>query len=87
MLHKLRDAVQARLMGVGEAAAEVVAAAVEGGDVRAALAVLKGLGLLDGRPRGVGGEDPETLQAEAELSSREQEKDRSWRQLMAAAGI
>ena len=82
---ELRDVVQARLMRVGEAAAEVVTAAVEGGNVRAALAVLKGLGLLDGRPLEVGGEDPERLRAEAELSAREREEDHSWRELIAGA--
>ena len=84
---ELRDAVQARLMRLGEAAAGVVATAVQGGDVRAALAVLKGLGLLDAHPVEVGGEDPGTLRAEAELSAREQEKNRSWRELLATTAV
>ncbi|MCP4445495.1 MAG: hypothetical protein GY811_09155 [Myxococcales bacterium] len=46
---ELHWAVQIRLSEIATAATETVARAVAAGDVRASLAVLKGLGVLDGR--------------------------------------
>ena len=47
------DGARTRLVGVVERAADVVCAAVEAGDVRTSLAVLKGLRLLGHDARGI----------------------------------
>ncbi len=45
---ELQDALHSRLLSLGERAVGVVQEALDGGDAKTALAVLKGLGLLDG---------------------------------------
>ena len=52
---ELRHEVEARLSQLASVALETVADAVESGDVRAALAVLKGLGALSGAAPALGG--------------------------------
>ena len=68
---ELQSAVEARLLLVAEQAAETVAHAVQGGDLRAAIAVLKGLGLLAGYPPEIGDDDPDRLREEADLRAKE----------------
>lgn len=87
---ELRDAMEARLLRVAHRAAETVAEAVEGGDVRAALAVLKGLGALSGSPPVVDPADAaqlekraETASREAEIAGREAESSRKRREMFA----
>lgn len=56
--------------------AAAVSNAAEGSDIQAALALLKGLGLLDGRGLLVGSDDPEGLKREADILAREEKVDR-----------
>ena len=55
---ELVDALSSQLLTTAQAAARIVAQAVEGGDVRAALAVLKGLGFLAGDRPAIGPTTP-----------------------------
>lgn len=57
---QLREAYQGRLYALADRAVATVEAAVQGGDVKAALAVLKGLELLARVP--IGATDPEVVQ-------------------------
>ena len=66
---ELQDALQARLLQLAERAIETIEEAVAEGDVRAALAVLKGLGLLDGRPLPLNSDDPADLEREWEIEN------------------
>ena len=52
----LQREVESRLFQLAQAACETVANALEHGDVRAALVVLKGVGVLGGTPPVIGGE-------------------------------
>jgi hypothetical protein len=78
----LRREVEDRLTRLTNAAAETVVAAVEGGDVRAALAVLRGLGLLPGRQPTIGADDPEELAERAAIAERKKEDDRIFRRII-----
>ena len=66
------------------AAVETVLAAVESGDVRAALAVLRGTGTLAGDRPPIGPEDPDEVAQEAELSKMEREALRAQRRALAS---
>jgi hypothetical protein len=61
----LREAMQARLMGLAEKAAECVERSITEGDGKAALALLKGLGLLPGELPKIGSDDPADLEDKA----------------------
>jgi hypothetical protein len=78
---EIRDAVEARLLHAAEGAAEAVSDAIQTGDTRTALAVLRGLGLLDGQRANISGDDPHALRAEADLAVIEAEKRRRFREL------
>jgi transposase-like protein len=80
----LQREVAGRMLQLAHAACETVAAAVERGDVRAALAVLKGVGALGGTTPEIGGEDPEELAHDATVATQEHAADRSMRALLAA---
>ena len=56
---------------------------VETGDVRAASAVLRGIGALRGQPDAIGEEDPTILREETEMAQREAASRRALRSLMA----
>jgi hypothetical protein len=71
-LEELRAAAHARLERIAECAARTVEEAVASGDVKAALAVLRGVGLLRGAATALGPTDPERLRAEAELAEARQ---------------
>ena len=58
---ELRETVELRLLTAAEKAAETVAKAIEDGDPKAAVELLKGLGLLSGRARYFGLEDPDAI--------------------------
>src|SRR3954470_11486988 len=62
---EMREALQGRLMALADKAVGAVESAVAAGDGKAALALLKGLGLLPGRATGIGSDDPEELASEA----------------------
>jgi len=68
----LRSSANARLQNMQEKAIEVVDKALDGGDVRSALSVLRGLGFLAGDVPKVGLTDPTRLRNQQEA----QEKDR-----------
>ena len=57
----LREAAMTRLLNLGDLAAGAVQEAVEHGDVRVAVAVLKGLGLLSEKAIEIGSCDPKKL--------------------------
>lgn len=59
-----------RLYGLVEAAIKEVDKAVQGGDTKAALTLLRGVGLLRGYSPRPGSDDPERLEAEAELADK-----------------
>lgn len=80
---ELSREVEARLPNLAEAALEAVEGAVKNGDVRAALAVLKGLGALSGNAPNIGAEDPVELAEEKRLAERERANQRDLRQLLA----
>jgi hypothetical protein len=65
---ELSREVEARLPHLAEVALATVQAAVEQGDVRAALAVLKGLGALSGVPLEIGTDDPVELAEEKRVA-------------------
>ncbi len=58
---ELAEVASARLFAVSAKAAENIARAVEAGDLRMSLLVLKGFGGLGGRAPSVGSEDPAVL--------------------------
>jgi hypothetical protein len=58
---------QARLIGLAEKAAECVERSIAEGDGKAALALLKGLGLLPGELAKIGSDDPADLANEARV--------------------
>jgi hypothetical protein len=61
----LREAMHARLMVLAAKAAGCVEKALDNGDDKVALALLKGIGLLSGEPPKVGSDDPQRLAVEA----------------------
>ena len=80
---EIRQAIQARLLQIAHEAVGTVESAVQDGDVKSALATLKGLGVLSGRCVAIGSEDAETLREEAELSAKQAAQDRLMRRLLA----
>lgn len=78
---EFRDGLRANLESVGEQAVRTVRQAIEADDVRVALAVLKGLGLLGGEMPSVGEDDPGILREEAQLRRNEAEMQRRLRAL------
>ncbi len=79
----LQREIEGRLLQIARSAAETVAAAVDYGDVRASLAVLRGIGLLVGAPLQIDGEDPAELAEEAEIAARERASERAMRSVTA----
>jgi transcriptional regulator of acetoin/glycerol metabolism len=77
----LRREMETRLPHLAEAALETVHAAVNQGDVRAALAVLKGLGALPGSVTRIGAEDPAELSEEHEAAVQQNQTRRTLRRL------
>ena len=65
------DAVEARLLRIARNASEAVSQAIEGGDTRTALIVLKSLGLLVKNAIVTGNENPDILREESEISENE----------------
>ena len=80
---ELRDAMASRLHDSAQRAVETVCAAVSAGDAKIAIALLKGLGLLDGKAIGIGIDKPAVLREETSLAEREAESDRRLRHLTA----
>ncbi len=82
---ELLEEVRLGLLISARKAAETVSAAIDQGDVKAALAVLRGLGGLSGQLPKVGSSDAEVLEQEAELEKREEESDLFDRTIRAGA--
>ena len=61
----LMQAIRGRLLAAAKTAASNVSSAVEDGDLKASLTLLKGLGALSGRIRAIGSDDPEVIEEEA----------------------
>ena len=64
---------ETRLLVASTKAVDNVSQAIENGDVRTSLALLKGLGSLSGKEAVVGGVDPERMREEAEIAERQRE--------------
>jgi len=80
---ELRDAMSSRLHDAAQRAVQTVCAAVEGGDAKIAIALLKGLGLLDGRAAAIGVDNPSVLRDEVEVAEQEAASDRNLRAMLA----
>ncbi len=76
---ELRDAAQSLLNKSATKAAETVAHAVDQGDLKAALVLLKGLGILSGSGAAFGPDDSDVLRQESEVAQEEAELARSER--------
>ena len=68
---ELRGAIFGRLDRLAAKAADCLEKAIEGGDVKAALEVVKGMGILV--PTSIGSDDPAELAAEAEVAAKERQ--------------
>jgi hypothetical protein len=79
---ELRHELGVQLEQAVQASLKTVLAAIDGGDVRAALTVLKGSGVL--AQESIGSENPAELEEEAELTERERTSRRKERRLFAA---
>lgn len=82
---ELQEAVTARLMACSHKAAENVAAAIESGDTRLSLVVLRGLGNLCGNAPATGVTDPDAMREDDEISRSEREQAKSMRRLLASS--
>ncbi len=71
---EMRDAVCGRLERLAAKAADCLERAIDGGDVKAALEIVKGMGIL--APNPIGSEDTSQLAAEAEGREKKQEQAR-----------
>jgi hypothetical protein len=67
-----RSATSARLLRLTHLATATIEAALVGGNVAVALAVLRGTGLLDGEKPRIESDDPERLSREREQAQRDQ---------------
>lgn len=71
-LCEIRDAAQARLARMAEKSFSVIEEAIDRGDEKTALAVLKGIGFLNGVPAQIGSSDPERIQQDRVASEKKQ---------------
>jgi len=82
--HELQDAMERRLLALADRAMANVAEAVESGNLKASLTVLKGLGVLSGVQPGLCSDDPALLAEEAELRALADKSNRRLRRLTAS---
>ncbi len=73
---ELAEAHAARLHALTAIAFDTVEAAMKQGDAKAALTVLRGVGMLTGEPAPIGTDDAEILRKERELSRAREERSR-----------
>ena len=66
-LTDLRDAAQARLLSLASTALEVVSRALDEGDVKTAIGVLRGVGLLSGYVTSIGPSNPRAVAERAAM--------------------
>jgi hypothetical protein len=71
------------MLALAPKAERTVAEAIEGGDVRTSLQVLRGIGALSGERVSVGSDDPEVLRQEAKIERHEEDSDRALRGIIA----
>ena len=80
-----RDAIRSQLLRAAESGVKVVSRAIDEGDLRVAMDVLKGLGLLgSGVQIQVGHDDPAVLEEEAGIARGEAASDRHLRSLVSS---
>lgn len=70
---ELRDASKARLVQLAEKSLAVIGDALDAGDAKTALAVLKGIGYLPGTIAPIGSTDPEQLENEQVIAQRQKD--------------
>ncbi len=83
---ELLNAIQSRLLALADKATETVTEAIEQGDTKAALALLKGLGMLPGSPIRIGTDDPHILRQDSEIAEKEAHSVRREREMYASLG-
>ena len=71
---EMRQAQESKLLAIADLAIDTLDSAVRAGDVRAAIAVAKGLGLLTGTSPRIGEDDPDAIR-------RRMEQDAAFRQI------
>jgi hypothetical protein len=76
---EIREAMSARLEDVAQRAVQTVCNAVEAGDARIAIALLRGLGFLGGTAPAIGTDRPAVLKEETTLAERAADTDRLMR--------
>lgn len=81
-LREYQEATRTKLHSTALRASEVVAEAIDRGNLKAALAILKGIGALEGVAPKIGEEDPEELRLDAQLDADRKNRDRQ-NQMMA----
>ena len=82
---EVRDAIRSQLLRAAESGVRVVVSAIEEGDLRVAMDVLKGLRLLGSRVEIEDGEvDPRALEDEATLAACEAKSERQMRHLVSS---
>lgn len=80
------EGIQAGLWIAAAKAVEAVTEAIEAGDGRMALQVLKGVGALSGQSPPCASDDPDILRQEAEIAQQASESDRQMRKLLSSFG-
>ena len=81
--NEVRQAAENRLLRLAGDAVETVERAVQDGDSKVALAVLRGVGLLPGLAGAIAADDPKLLKEESEINRARSEHDRRMRRLLA----
>ncbi len=84
---ELLETIQCRLLALADQATETVKKAVEQGDTKTALVVLKGLGMLPDILIRIGAEDPHVLRDDAEIAKKEAQQARRDRRLFTGLGV
>ena len=80
---EIRDAIRSQLLRAAESAVRSVSRAVDEGDIRVAMDVLKGLGLLGARIQiEIGDDDPAALEEEARIAKGEAASEKQLRSLV-----
>ena len=83
---ELLETMQCRLLALADQATETVTKAIKQGDTKAALTLLKGLGLLPGTPARIGTDDAHVLRQDSEIAKKEARRARKERELFANLG-
>jgi len=76
-LLEYQQAAHTKLHSAALRASEVIAEAIDRGNLKAAIAVLKGIGALPGAVPKIGEDDPDELQLEARINEGRKDRDRT----------